>query len=114
MYQILERLHMRSIRAFTTLWHRSRSRLIYVQTSCGKTKFAYSRLRGDPVLRSRKMADISDISADTPTPTIFRRNTYTLQRKCDTAYAFLNCMISQTLVLSATRATVDAMLGKRG
>lgn len=49
-----------------------------------RIEFAYPRLRGDPVLRSPKPWDTSDISADTASPTIVRRHTPTASRKFDT------------------------------
>lgn len=48
-----------------------------------RIEFAYPRLRGDPVLRSPKLTDTSDISADTSTPSITRRNTPTVHRRYD-------------------------------
>lgn len=48
-----------------------------------RIEFAYPRLRGDPVLRSPKLTDTSDISADTTTPSIMRRNTPTVHRRFD-------------------------------
>lgn len=48
-----------------------------------RIEFAYPRLRGDPILRSPKLWDTSDISADISTPTIVRRNTPTHVRKFD-------------------------------
>lgn len=49
-----------------------------------RIEFAYPRLRGDPVLRSPKIWDTSDISADVSSPTIVRCNTPTIVRKYDT------------------------------
>lgn len=49
-----------------------------------RIEFAYPRLRGDPVLRSPKIWDTSDISADVASPTIVQRNTPTTVRKFDT------------------------------
>lgn len=49
-----------------------------------RIEFAYPRLRGDPVLRSPKIWDTSDISSDPSSPSIVRRNTPTIVRKFDT------------------------------
>lgn len=49
-----------------------------------RIEFAYPRLRGDPILRSPKIWDTSDISSDVSSPTIVRRNTSTAARKFDT------------------------------
>lgn len=48
-----------------------------------RIEFAYPRLRGDPVLRSPKLTDTTDISADATTPSIVRRNTPTVHRRFD-------------------------------
>lgn len=49
-----------------------------------RIEFSYPRLRGTPILRSPKISDTSDISADVVSPTIVRRNTPNLFRKFDT------------------------------
>lgn len=49
-----------------------------------RIEFAYPRLRGDPVLRSPKIWDTSDISADVSSPTIVQRSTPHAVRKFDT------------------------------
>lgn len=49
-----------------------------------RIEFAYPRLRGDPVLRSPKLWDTSDISADASSPSIVRRYSPTAGHKFDT------------------------------
>lgn len=49
-----------------------------------RIEFAYPRLRGDPILRSPRIWDTSDISAEAASPTIVRRATPTHQHKFDT------------------------------
>lgn len=49
-----------------------------------RIEFAYPRLRGTPILRSPKLSDTSDISADAVSPTIVRRHTNNPTHKFDT------------------------------
>lgn len=49
-----------------------------------RIEFAYPRLRGDAVLRSPKISDTSDISADATSPSIVQSNTPHAVRKFDT------------------------------
>lgn len=61
-----------------------------------RIEFSYPRLRGTPILRSPKISDTSDISADAVTPSIVTSNTPTAAHKFDTPKKRLSFSSSTT------------------